>query len=103
MQRVATGFGDVGEAVPRFGDIDLGGDHAVKDDSPDLAVADRFDRDADSAGVFVFGRAKRLDGCVADEAGQFNRTSLGIRDRRIESRDATDRDDLARRVVNANG
>ena len=103
LQRVAAGLGDVGEAMPRFCDIDLGRDDSVKDDSTDFAIANRFDRDTNSAGVFIFRRQDRFDGRVTDEAGQFNRTSFGIRDRRIESGDAANRDDGTRRVVNANG
>ncbi|KAA1258161.1 hypothetical protein LF1_06760 [Rubripirellula obstinata] len=55
LQRVAAGLGDVGEAVPGFGDIDLGGDDSVKDNSADFAIADWFNRDADSASMFVLG------------------------------------------------
>ncbi|MBB3205459.1 hypothetical protein FHS27_001259 [Rhodopirellula rubra] len=103
LQCVATRFGDVGEAMPGFGDIDLGRDDSVEDDSADFAIADRFDRDAESARVVVFGRANRFDGRIANEAGQFNRAGFGIRDGRIESGDAANRDDRTRRVVNANG
>lgn len=88
--------------MPGLGDVDLSSGDSIEDDPTDFAVADRFDRDADSAGVVVFGRANRFDGRVADEAGQFNGAGFGIRDRRIESGDAADRDDCARRVVNAN-
>ncbi|QDT60644.1 hypothetical protein SV7mr_31680 [Stieleria bergensis] len=55
--------------MPRFGDIDLGRDDSVKDDSADFTIADWFNRDADSARVFVFGWANRFDGRVTDEAG----------------------------------
>ncbi|KAA1258268.1 hypothetical protein LF1_07840 [Rubripirellula obstinata] len=89
--------------MPCFGNIDLGCDDSVKDNSADFAIADWFNRDADSAGMFVFGRANCFDRRVADEAGQFNRTGFGIRDRRIKSGDAANRDNRARRVVNANG
>lgn len=89
--------------MPSLGDINLGSDDSVKDGSADFAVADWFDRDADSAGVFIFRRQDRVDGRVADEAGKFNGAGFGIRDRRIESGDAANRDDSTRRVVNANG
>ena len=89
--------------MPRFCDIDLGSDDSVEDDPANFAVADRFNRDADSAGMFIFGWADRFDRRVADEAGQFNGAGFGIRDGRIESGDAANRDDGTRGVVNANG
>ncbi|TWT51025.1 hypothetical protein Pla22_38010 [Rubripirellula amarantea] len=89
--------------MPGFGDVDLGRDDTVKDNSTDFAIADWFNRDADSARVFVFGWANCFDRRIANEAGQFNRAGFGIRDRRIESGDAADRDDDTGGVVNANG
>ncbi|WP_168565164.1 hypothetical protein [Crateriforma spongiae] len=102
MQRIAAGLGYVGEAVPGFTDVDLGGNHAIEHHSADLAIADRLNRDTDSAGVFIFGWANRFDRCVADEASQFHRAGLRIRDRRIETHDAADRDHHTGRVVHTN-
>jgi hypothetical protein len=89
--------------MPRFCDIDLGSDNTIEDDPTDFAIANWFDRDADSAGVFILGRANRFDGRIADEAGQFDRASFGIRDRRLEPDDAANRDDGTGLVVDANG
>jgi hypothetical protein len=69
LQCVATGLGHVGEAVPRFGDVDLGRDHAIEHDSADFVVADWFDCHADAAGVIAFGRLDRFNRGVANEAG----------------------------------
>ncbi|WP_413431574.1 hypothetical protein [Crateriforma spongiae] len=81
MQRIAAGLGYIGEAVPGITDVDLRGNDAVEDDSADFAIADRLNRDTDSAGVFIFGWANRFDRCVADEASQFHRAGFRIRDR----------------------
>ena len=103
LQRVAAGLGHISESVPGFVDVNLGRNDAVEDDSADFTIADRFDRDADSAGVFIFGWANRLDGRLADEAGQLHRAGFRIRDRRIKADDTANRDDRTGRVVNANG
>jgi len=81
LQRIAAGFGHVGEAVPSLADVDLGGDDAVKDDSADLVFADRLDGDAEATGVFVFGGPRRFDRGIADEAGQFNGAGFRVGDR----------------------
>ncbi len=81
LQRIAAGFGHVGEVVPGLADVDLGGDDAVKDDSADLVVADRLDGDAEATGVFVFGGPRRFDRGIADEAGQFNGAGFWVGDR----------------------
>jgi hypothetical protein len=81
LQRIAAGFGHVGEAVPSLADVDLGGDDAVKDDSADLVFADRLDGDAEAAGVFVFRGPRRFDRGIANEAGQFNGAGFRISDR----------------------
>ena len=64
--------------MPGFVDVDLRGNDSVEDNSTDFTIADRFDRDTESAGVFIFGWANHLDGRVADEAGQFNGTGFRI-------------------------
>jgi hypothetical protein len=81
LQRIAAGFGNVGEAVPSLADVDFRCDDAVEDNSTDLLFADRLDGDAEAAGVFVFVGPRRLDRGVADEAGQFNGTSFWVGDR----------------------
>ncbi len=81
LQRIATGFGHVGEAVPSLVDVDLGGDDAVKDDSADLVFADRLDGDSEATGVFAFGGPCRFNRGVADEAGQFNGAGFWVGDR----------------------
>ncbi len=81
LQRIAAGLGHVGEAVPRLNDVNLGSDDAVKDDSADLVFADRFDGDAETADMFVFGGPRRFDRGVANEAGQFNGAGLWVGDR----------------------
>ena len=103
LQRIAAGFGNVGEAVPSLADVDLGGHDAVKDDSTDLVFADRFDGDAETARVFVFSGPRRFDRGVADEAGQFNGASFWVGDRRFETDDAADWDERSRFIVNTNG
>ena len=88
--------------MPSLGDVHLGGDHTIEDDSADFVLADRFDGDADAAGVFVFGWFDRTNRRVTNETGQFDGAGFGIRDRRFKTDDATDRDDIARLVVNTN-
>lgn len=103
LQRIAAGLGHVGESVPGLSDVDLGGDDAVKDDSADLVFSDRFDGDAETAGVFVFSGSRCFNRGIADEAGQVNGASFRVGDRRIETDEATDRDERCGFVVNANG
>ena len=79
LQRLAAGLADVGEAVPRLGDVDSRRDDAIEHDSANSVCRDRFDGDADAAGVFVFRRRDRLNGRVADEAGQFDWAGVGVR------------------------
>jgi hypothetical protein len=81
LQRIAAGFGDVGEAMPCFGNVDLGGDHAIEDDPADFVDADRFNCDADAAGMFVVGRCDRFDRGVTNEARKFDGAGFGIGDR----------------------
>ncbi|WP_146389220.1 hypothetical protein [Allorhodopirellula solitaria] len=64
--------------MPRFGDIDLGRDHAIEDDSADFVVTDGFNRDTDAASVIVFGRFGRFDRSVANEASQFDWAGVGV-------------------------
>lgn len=101
LQSVAAGFTDVGEAMPCFGDVDLGRDDTIEHDSADLVRRDRFDGDANATAVFVFGWCDRFDCRVANEAGQFNGTSRWISQRRFKADDAADRNDRAGYVVNA--
>ncbi len=81
LQRIAAGFGHVGETVPDLADVDLGGDDAVKNNSADLVFADWLDGDAETAGVFVFGGPRRFIRGIADEAGQFNGAGFRVGDR----------------------
>lgn len=81
LQRIAAGFGHVGEAVPSLVDVDLGGDDAVKDDSADFVFADRLDGDAEAAGMFVFSGPRRFNRGIANEAGQFNGAGFRVGDR----------------------
>ena len=102
LQRIAAGIGNVGETMPRFGDINLGCDYAIEDNSSDFVVADRFNRDTDSAGMIIFGWLGRFNRRVANEASQFDGAGFGIGDRRFKTDDATDRDDRTRFVVDSN-
>ncbi|WP_146458999.1 hypothetical protein [Rubripirellula tenax] len=102
MQRVATGFGNVGEAMPRFGDVDLRRDDTIEHDSTNLVRRDRFDGDANATAVFVFGWRDALDRGITNEAGQFDGAGRWIGQRRFKADDAADRNDRAGLVVNAN-
>ncbi len=103
LQRLAAGLADVGETMPSLGDVDSRRDDAIEHNSADRVCRDRFDGDADAAGVIVFRRRDRLNGRVANEAGQFDRAGVGVGQRRVEPNDAADRNDVRRGVVNANG
>ncbi len=87
--------------MPSFGHVNACCDNTIEHNATDFVGGNRFDGDANATGVFVFGCFHTLDRRVTDEAGQFNSANGWIRQRDIEADDATDRDSVFGRIVNA--
>lgn len=80
LQNLVRSCADVGKLVPSFGDVDPSGNNAIEYHAAHCIRSDRFNRDTDPSGMFVFSWFDRLNRGIANEPSQFD----GARERVCE-------------------